>query len=157
MHISDFHCLSLLFFTCRSLRRVVLLHFYFLLHFAAACKEIARIWHQFTDSSLLPCLQLGAHSEVRQWAVWEIPKRGAACQPQEENTRHQSPLLHLLPPSHWTQVSLPQPTHFTRLILKMILCLTSRINYICVLNTRFCVCNHETIVWWAVEVFRWNN
>lgn len=50
-------------------------------------------------------LQLGAYSQVCQWAVWEVPERGAACYPQEENTWQPSPLLHLFSTCYWTQVS----------------------------------------------------
>lgn len=70
--------------------------------------QFVYMWSEYYSNSVsirCSCLQLGAHSEVCQWAVWEIPERGAACQPQEENTWHQGPLLHLLPPCYWTQVS----------------------------------------------------
>lgn len=50
-------------------------------------------------------LQLGAHRHVREWAVRELPERGAVCCPQEENTWQPCPLLHLFSPCDWAQVS----------------------------------------------------
>lgn len=74
-------------------------------HFKEPLKKCPEYYSTSVTLTCCSCLQLGAHSEVCQWAIREIPERGAACQPQEENTWHQSPLLHLLPPCNWTQVS----------------------------------------------------